>query len=247
MVSDLQGVEGRPGYPGARGDPGFLGFPGVKGIHIFIMYISVWQTEKIPYCIVKVCVIAPTSQILETWSFSIKRRMYVSYERKPSFLHIISQIPWLSKRFLFIVTYSRAVREYSGHNLSLPLFTRSLSFKLLKNFIVLLTAINITDSWDWRELDCVTGICKQIIVNRLHLTYKFQSNKRHVEVHFPISNEAADCVTLQKGCMDHTGLINKVVDIWQLFWPFKPGKKTTKQTNKQTKTIFPISFFRRKG
>lgn len=60
MVSDLQGVEGRPGYPGARGDPGFLGFPGVKGIHIFIMYTSVWQTEKIPYCIVKVCVIAPT-------------------------------------------------------------------------------------------------------------------------------------------------------------------------------------------
>lgn len=158
---------------------------------------------------------------------------YTFLSKKPSFLHIISQIPWLSKRFLFIVTYSRAVREYSGHNLSLHCEkNRSLSFKLLKNFIVLLTAINITDSWDWRELDCVTGIRKQIIVNRLHLTYKFQSNKRHVEVHFPISNEAADCVTLQKGCMDHTGLINNVVDIWQLFWPFKPGKKKQQKTNK---------------
>lgn len=60
MISDFQGVEGRPGYPGARGDPGFLGFPGVKGIHVLIMYASMWQTEKFPYCVVTVCVIAPT-------------------------------------------------------------------------------------------------------------------------------------------------------------------------------------------
>lgn len=43
------------------------------------------------------------------------------------------------------------------------------------------------------------------------MAYEFQSNKRHVEVHSPISNEAADCVTLQKGCMDHTRLINLTV------------------------------------